>query len=345
MSKSSRYKIAAIVIAILVVIIALWLLNRPESDSASQSTDDAYIQADLTTIAPRISGVINQVMVRDNQSVSAGQLLFTLDDRDYQIALLRANAGIRSAQATLDSLKAQIERQASEQQQAQATIDASEADLQLATENRQRFSNLARDGSGTRQAQQAADANWKTARATVMKNTAALQAIKDQTQVLLADQEKAAAGLQQANVARADALLNLSYCQIKAPEDGIIAQRVVRSGSYAHTGEAQLTLVPLNRLYINANFRETQLANVRPGQSVTFRVDALPGTTFTGKVDSLSPASNVSFSPLPAHNATGNFTKIVQRLTVRIVPDAGQKNLDRLKVGMSAEPTIRTDNP
>lgn len=345
MSKSSHFKITAIVVAVLVVIVALWLMNRPESDASSQTTDDAYIQADLTSIAPRISGVISQVMVRDNQSVSAGQLLFTLDDRDYQIALQRADAGIRSAQATLDSLKAQIERQGSEQQQAQATIDASQADLQLATENRQRFSNLARDGSGTRQAQQAAEANWKTARATLMKNNAALQAIKDQTQVLLADQEKAAADLQQANVAHADALLNLSYCQIKAPEDGIVAQRVVRTGSYAHTGEEQLTLVPLNRLYINANYRETQLANVHPGQSVTFHVDALPGVTFTGKVESLSPASNVSFSPLPAHNASGNFTKIVQRITVRIVPDAGQKNLDRLKVGMSAEPTIQTDNP
>lgn len=344
MSKSSRYKIITVVVAVLVIIIALWLFNRPESDASSQSTDDAYIQADMTTIAPRVPGIIRQVLVGDNQTVKAGQLLFTLDDSDYRVALERANAGIHSANATIASLKAQIQRQSSEQQQAVAAISSSEADLQLAVENRQRFRNLARDGAGTRQSQQSAEASWKNAQAQLMKNRAALQGIKDQTAVLEAGLEKANADLQMANAARTDALLNLSYCQITAPEDGTVAQRIVRTGSYAHVGETQLVLVPLHRLYINANFRETQLAHVVPGQDVSFHVDALPDATLHGKVQSIAPASNVSFSPLPAHNASGNFTKIVQRLTVRIVPDANQQNLDRLKVGMSVEATIHTNN-
>lgn len=316
------------------------LFNRSEADAPIQETDDAYVQADLTVIAPQVSGRIGQVLVEDNQSVKPGDLLAVIDDRDQQVAVASAKAQVMSAQATIEGLEAQIGRQASLVEQAKAAVDADDASLILANANHGRFQNLAKDGSGSVQALQQAEAQLRIQEATLQRDRAALIASRQQTDILRADLQKAKAGLDQARAAEAAAELNLSYTRITAPVAGIVAERSVRVGAYVSIGRPLLTLVPLDAVYVDANFRETQLAHVRPGQRAAITVDALPGITLKGHVESLGPASGVSFSAVPPHNATGNFTKIVQRLPVRISIDPDQPGAHGLRVGMSVHPEI-----
>jgi membrane fusion protein (multidrug efflux system) len=317
-------------------------LNHHESDAATQTTDDAYVQADLTMLSPQISGVISRIEVRENQAVRAGAPLLEIDDRDLRIAVESAKADVAMAQASVASLQAQITRQSSAQEQARAGVDADNANLALAEANDVRYSNLARDGAATVQAQQQAAAQLKVQRASITRSQAGLSAVKQQTDVLRAECDKARASLAHARAALAAAELNLSYAHITAPVDGIVAQRSARIGAYTSQGKPLLALVPLQGIYVEANFRETQLARVRVGQEVKISVDALPGTTIRGHVESLAPASGASYSLLAPHNATGNFTKIVQRLPVRIRLDQGQNAVRALRVGMSVHPEIRT---
>ncbi|WP_288254913.1 HlyD family secretion protein [uncultured Hydrogenophaga sp.] len=305
---------------------AFLILNRPESAAIEQATDDAYVRADFTVIAPQVSGVIGRVAVHDHQYVPAGAALVEIDARGLRLALA-------SAQALVESLRAQSARQDSAIAQARAALAASLARRELAEVNLERFTNLARDGSGTVQARQQAQAEWDIQRAASERDRAGLRAAEQQHAVLRADIAKAQA-------ARADAELHLSYARITAPVAGTVAQRRARAGSYVRAGEPLLTLVPLDALYIEANFRETQLARVRVGQAVQIEVDALPGVQLRGRVQSLGPASGASFSPVPPQNATGNFTKIVQRLPVRIEIAPGQDDATRLRVGMSVRPRI-----
>jgi membrane fusion protein (multidrug efflux system) len=261
--------------------------------------------------------------------VQAGDPLVNIDDRGLRIA-------VDTAKATIATLQAQLDRQRSTIAQARAAVAASSANLRLAEANHSRFANLARDGSGTVQAQEQAEAQWDTQRAARERDQAGLREAEQQVAVLRAELEKAQA-------AKADAELKLSYASVVAPVSGVVAQRKARLGSYAHVGDPMLTLVPLDALYVEANFRETQLARVRVGQPVDITVDALPGVRLKGRVESLGPASGVSFSPVPPHNATGNFTKIVQRLPVRIHLEPGQEDARRLRVGMSVRPRIDVD--
>lgn len=342
-STSFRFRLIASLIAATVLVIGFLILNRTESNASAQTTDDAYIQADFTVIVPQVSGVITQMAVEDNQAVRAGDPLLSIDERNLHIARNSAEARVASAQARIDSLLAQLERQQSLIDQAAAAVAASTANLELAAADRKRFANLARDGSGTQQARQQADAQWHVQRADRARDLAGLHSAKQQTAILQAELAQARAGLQAAEAEKADAELSLSYAQVIAPIDGIVAQRRARLGGYARVGEPLLTLVPLQAVYVEANFRETQLARVRVGQPVEISVDALPGVLLRGQVDSLGSASGVSFSPIPPHNATGNFTKIVQRLPVRISLEPGQEAVSNLRVGMSVRPTIDVD--
>ncbi|WP_290874265.1 HlyD family secretion protein [Aquabacterium sp.] len=317
---------------------ATW--GRPESESTSQATDDARIQADLTVMASQVPGVIAEVAVQDNQSVQAGQLLWRLDDRDLKVAVRQADARVASARAGLGALEAQILRHASEVQAAQATLTADQANLTLAQTNRQRFGGMAQDGSGTLQAQQQSDVQWQVARAALQRDEAVLESAKKQLGVLQAERERAQATLASAEAERQGAELRLSYARVTAPVPGVVASRSARVGSYVQVGQPAVTLVPSQGLYVDAHFRETQLAHIREGQAVTLTVDALPGVKLKGHVASLAPASGASLSPMGAQNATGNFTKIVQRLPVRIELDADQEALARLRVGMSVQPHI-----
>lgn len=326
MTKNLRFHISVGAIVGSALTGAFLTFNRPESVASEQSTDDAYVQADFTVVAPQVAGVVSRVGVDDHQQVEAGAPLVSIDDRALRIA-------VDAAKAAVDSLQAQLDRQQSAIAQARAAVAASRANLKLAEANRSRFANLARDGSGTVQAEEQAEAQWDIQRATRERELAGLRAAEQQVAILRAELEKAQA-------AKASADLNLTYASVVAPVSGVVAQRKARVGGYARVGDPLLTLVPLDALYVEANFRETQSARVRVGQPVDISVDALPGVRLKGRVESLGPASGVSFSPVPPHNATGNFTKIVQRLPVRIRLEAGQEDARRLRVGMSVRPRI-----
>jgi membrane fusion protein (multidrug efflux system) len=315
-------------------------VNRPESSSTLQGTDDAYVKADLTLLAPQVSGRIVDVHVEDNQFVQAGDVLATIDDRDFTLAVDSTKAQVQSAAAVIQGLQAHQALQSSLIQEAKATLVADDAAIKLAKADLLRYRNLAADGSGTVQALQQAEAKLLIQQATRDKDFSVSLAANQQLDILSADLQKAQAGLQQSKAALGLAELNLSYTRIVAPVTGTIGERTVRVGGFVTTGKPIITIVPLQSLYVEANYRETQLARVIPGQPVRIRVDALPGAVLQGQVQSLGPASGVSYSAIAPHNATGNFTKIVQRLPVRIALDAQQPDLDRLRVGMSVQPEI-----
>ena len=341
-SKSIKFTVVASLFV--VAIGGVFYLNQPESANATQSTDDAYIQADFTIVSPQIAGKISQVLVDDNDVVKQGDVIATLDDRDFVAAVNTAKAQVVSAQASIKSLQAKLLNQDAVIEQAQATLDANISTLKLAQFNLERYRNLAADGSGTVQAQQEAEAQVSIQQANLRKNEAGLLAAKQNKMIQQADIDQAKAALQQAQSMLDVANLQLSYTQITAPIDGIVGKKSLRVGSYVNPGVSLLAVVPLDQVYVHANFRETQLANVKAGQAVNIEVDALPGKVFTGHVDSLAPASGVSYSAVAPHNATGNFTKIVQRLPVKIIIDAGQVDAAQLRVGMSVVPTITVNN-
>ncbi|MDU9030746.1 HlyD family secretion protein [Pseudomonas mediterranea] len=336
-------KKARISAALLLTVVAcsVFYLNRSESSASTQSTDDAYVHADFTTVAPQVSGTVETVLVEDNQPVKKGDLLAVIDDRDFVATVNVAKAQVASAQAGIANLEARLIQQQTVIRQAQAAVAADDAALKLAKVNHTRYRNLAADGSGTVQARQQAEAQLSVQQAGLEKSQAALQAARQQVDILKADLEQARATLAHAQAAQAIAELKLSYTRITAPINGTIGEKSVRVGAFVNAGKPLLAIVPLDAVYITANFRETQLARVQTGQAVDIEVDALPGETLTGTVQSLGPASGVSYSAIAPHNATGNFTKIVQRLPVRIRLDPDQPATAKLRVGMSVTPHIR----
>ncbi|MBO1113413.1 HlyD family secretion protein [Bordetella petrii] len=345
MALNKKTKLAGSAILVVVAVALAVLFNRPESAAATQSTDDAYIRAEITSVAPEITGLVNAVAVEENQPVRAGQLLVQIDDREYALAVRNASAALAHARAAADGIHAQIAVQESVIRQARSTLEADQATQELARLDYRRYKSLAADGSGTVQARQQARTRLQVQQAQHAKDQAILQAQTGRLDTLRADVLRAQAEIEQAEAALAQARLDLSRTRIKAPIAGTIGHKRVRVGNYARTGEPLLTLVPLADIYVEANFRETQLARMRRGQPVRVTVDALPGRVFTGTVQSLGPASGVSYSAIAPHNATGNFTKIVQRLPVRIALDPGQDGADRLRVGMSVQPEVDVSAP
>jgi membrane fusion protein (multidrug efflux system) len=343
MALPKKAKLISTVLLLTVAIGGVLYLNRPESSASTQATDDAYVHADFTTVAPQVSGTVERVLIEDNQVVKKGDLLATLDDRDFVAMVNAATAQVASARAGIASLQAHLTQQDAAIRQAHAVVAADDAALKLARVNHARYRNLATDGSGTVQAQQQAEAQLSVQLAGRDKSQAALQAARQQVDILKADLEKARATLAHAQAARAAADLKLSYTRITAPINGTIGQKSVRVGAFVNTGKPLLAIVPLDAVYVTANFRETQLARVQTGQAVDIEVDALPGEALKGTVQSLGPASGASYSAIAPHNATGNFTKIVQRLPVRIRIDPDQPAAAKLRVGMSVTPSIRID--
>jgi membrane fusion protein (multidrug efflux system) len=306
-----------------------------------QTTDDAYVKADSTLISPKVSGYIAEVLVSDNEAVKAGQLLAQIDDRDFKAALDQASADVAASEAAVRNLDAQIELQEPLIQQQAAEVDAAEANLKFAQQERARYDDLMKSGSGTVQRAQQTDAALRAQNAQLLQGTAGLIAARKKIEVLTTDRAKAAAQLDRARAVEQQAALNLSYTHIVAPIDGTIGARSLRVGQYVQAGTQLMAVVPLDQVYIVANFKETQLTYVRDGQPVEVRIDSFGATPLKGHVDSLSPASGLEFALLPPDNATGNFTKIVQRVPVKIVLD--DHNLTGLlRPGMSAEPTVNT---
>lgn len=344
MAISKKTKLASAAALLIVAAVGLVGLSRPESSASTQSTDDAYVEADFTLVSPRVAGTIDDVLVNENQHVKKGQLLATIDDRDFVVAVKAANAAVEGARANILSLKSHLDQQQSVIRQAQAAAAAADAALRLARDNQKRYRNLAKDGSGTVQAMQQAQEQLKIQLADKEKGAAGVEAATQQVAILKADLDKAWAALAQAKAAQDAADLRLSYTRITAPISGTVGKKSVRTGAFVNVGNPLLAIVPLDAVYITADYRETQLARVRPGQPVDIAVDALPGNTLKGTVESLGPASGVTYSAVAPHDATGNFTKIVQRLPVRIAVDPGQDSAAKLRVGMSVTPTIRVDD-
>jgi membrane fusion protein (multidrug efflux system) len=306
-----------------------------------ESTDDAYVKADSTIIAPRVSGYVADVLVGDNQPVKAGQLLARIDDRDFRAALAQAHADVDAATATVHNLDAQIVLQQPVIEQETAGIAAAEATLQFAQEERARYDDLMKSGSGTIQRAQQTDAALREKTAQLQRGRSALSAAQKKVDVLVTERARAVAQADRARAVEQQAALNLSYTRIAAPVDGTVGARTLRVGQYVGAGTQLMAVVPLDAVYVVANFKETQLTNVRSGQPVELQIDGFRTVKLTGHVDSLSPASGLEFALLPPDNATGNFTKIVQRVPVKIVLD-DHKLTGLLRPGMSAEPVVDT---
>jgi membrane fusion protein, multidrug efflux system len=306
-----------------------------------ETTDDAYVKADSTIVAPKVSGYIAEVLVSDNEQVKAGQLLARIDDRDFRTALAQAKADVAASEAAVRNLDAQIELQQPIIQQQAAEVDAAEANLQFAQEERARYDVLMKSGSGTVQRAQQTDAALRAQTAQLQQGKSGLAAANKRVEVLATERAKAVAGLDHARAVEAQAALNLSYTQITAPVEGSVGARSLRVGQFVQAGTQLMAVVPLDAVYVVANFKETQLTHVRNGQPVELRIDSFHAITLRGHVDSLAPASGLEFALLPPDNATGNFTKIVQRVPVKIVLDDHNLN-GLLRPGMSAEPTVDT---
>ena len=306
-----------------------------------ESTDDAYVKADSTIIAPKVSGYIAQVLVGDNQPVKAGQLLARIDDRDFKAALDQAHADVAASEAAVRNFEAQIALQEPIIEQGTADVAAAEANLQFAQEEQVRYDGLMKTGSGTIQRAQQTDAALREKIAQLQHGKSGLLAAQRKVDVLTTERAKAVAQLDRARAVEAQAVLNLSYTQITAPVDGTVGARSLRVGQYVQAGTQLMAVVPLDGVYVVANFKETQLTHVRNGQPVEIQIDSFHGTKLRGHVDSLSPASGLEFALLPPDNATGNFTKIVQRVPVKIVLD-DHTLTGLLRPGMSAEPTVDT---
>jgi membrane fusion protein, multidrug efflux system len=306
-----------------------------------ESTDDAYVQADSTIISPRISGYIADVLVADNQPVRSGQLLARIDDRDFRTALNQARADVTASEAEVRNLDAQIALQQPVIEQGTADIAAAEANLKFAQEEQERSDGLMKTGSGTIQRAQQTDAALHEKIAQLQHGKSGLLAAQRKVDVLTTERAKAVAQLDHARAVEAQAALNLSYTGITAPVDGTVGARTLRVGQFVQAGTQLMAVVPLDAVYVVANFKETQLTHVRNGQPVEIRIDSFHSTKLRGHVDSLSPASGLEFALLPPDNATGNFTKIVQRVPVKIVLD-DHSLTGLLRPGMSAEPTIDT---
>jgi membrane fusion protein (multidrug efflux system) len=306
-----------------------------------ESTDDAYVKADSTIISPRVSGYIAKVLVGDNQSVKAGQVLARIDDRDFRTALDQAHAEVVAAEATVGNLDAQIALQQPMIAQQTAGVAAAEAGLKFARQEQARYDGLMKTGSGTVQRAQQTDAAFREKTAELQHGQSALLAAQKKVDVLTTERSKAVAQLGRAHAVERQMSLNLSYTTITAPIDGTVGVRTLRVGQYVTAGTQLMAVVPLDEVYVVANFKETQLTHVREGQPVEVRIDSFHGVRLKGHVDSLSPASGLEFALLPPDNATGNFTKIVQRVPVKIVLD-DRHLAGLLRPGMSAEPTVNT---
>ena len=306
-----------------------------------ETTDDAYVQADSTIVSPKVSGYIAEVLVNDNQPVKAGQVLARIDERDFRTALDQASADVTASEAAVLNLDAQIALQHPVMEQESADIAAAEANLQFAQQEQARYDGLMKTGSGTLQRAQQSDASLREKIAQLQHGKSGLLAAQRKVDVLTSERAKAVAQLDRARAVEQQMALNLSYTTITAPVDGTVGARSLRVGQFVQAGTQLMALVPLDAVYVVANFKETQLTHVRDGQPVEIRIDTFHAIKLRGHVDSLSPASGLEFALLPPDNATGNFTKIVQRVPVKIVLD-DHSLTGLLRPGMSAEPTVDT---
>ncbi len=339
----SRKKLLLGGAAVLVILGTLWYsVQYWTIGRFIESTDDAYVGGDITDLAPRVDGLIVQVAVHDNQSVHAGDLLVKIDDRDYRTALAKAQAEVAGDQARLANLDANTTLQLALIDEAKADVRSAAAQTALARSNQTRYRILANTQAASLQDSQTADATESEADANTAKAQAALTAAQAQLAVIETQKQQEAAALAGAQADVRDAELNIGYAEIRAPVDGIIGNRSAHLGGYATIGAQLVSIVPSSGLWVDANFKEDQLAGMTAGQQVTIVADVLPGVKIHGILGSLAPATGAVFSILPAENATGNFTKIVQRVPVRILLQGDASQLGLLRPGLSVTAYVDT---
>src|SRR5262245_40230001 len=306
------------------------------------STDDAYVGANAATIAPKITGYIKSVAVTDNSAVKAGDPLVVLDDADYRIALKQAEAQTASGEAAVSRAAEQINAGQAQVSQAEAQVASTKAAAANAKAEFDRASALAQKSFATNQAVDAARTAMLQANAAASAAEAGLTAAKANVAVITAQKSETERALQQYRLARDQAALNLDHTIIRAPYDGVVGNRAAEPGEYVQAGTRLMAVVPLDAVYVDANFKETQLADLKPGQTVKVSVDAYPDLPITGTVESIAPASGSVFSLLPPENATGNFTKIVQRVAVRVRLSGEAVREGLIRPGMSVVANIDT---
>jgi membrane fusion protein (multidrug efflux system) len=310
-----------------------------------ETTDDAYVGGNVTQIAPHVAGFIGQILVMDNQLVRAGEPLVRLNPDDFQAALQHAEAVLQSRRAALDNLLAKRVLQSAMIAEAQQGVAAKQAQAVFAAQDAERYSALALTVAGSRQNAERALAAHQSAHAAVLASAAALQAANQQLAVIDTDIAAAKADVAQAEADLRIAQLNLGYTDIVAPITGYVGNRSAQIGAYVSTGTNLLSVVPASGLWVDANFKEDQIAHMKSGDEATIVADVLPGRTFHGRVLSLAPATGATFSVIPPENATGNFTKIVQRLPVRIALDGDAQELGLLRAGLSTTVSVDIRHP
>jgi membrane fusion protein (multidrug efflux system) len=306
------------------------------------STDDAYVRANNTTLGARVAGHIAKIAVGDNKEVKAGDLLFQIDDGDYVIAVDNAKAKIATQEATIERIGRQAIAQQSAVEQAKAQLESSQAVVKRADADFGRQQQLTDRGWASKATYDQSLATRDQSSASVQAAQASLDAAQAQVDVIKAQQAEATGQLGELKTTLAKAERDLAFTTVRAPVDGIFSNRLVNEGVYIQVGQRLANVVPLDDVYIDANFKETQLERIRAGQPVSIAVDALSGTDITGYVESLAPASGSVFTLLPPDNATGNFTKVVQRLPVRIRVPADVAKEHLLRAGMSVIVSVNT---
>ncbi len=307
-----------------------------------QSTDDAYVASDVSVISPKVEGYIKKVRVQDNQAVNKGDVLFVIDDRDFAAKVAQAEAAVATEDAAVATYASRLDLQTAMIAQAQAAVELAAADLVRTQQDYKRYATLMTTDFASRQRYEQAQADARKAAAEAARTRAALAAAQSQEGVLRSQRREEAARLQQARANLRLAENDLDNTVIRAPVAGVAGNRAGQIGQYVKPGTELVSLVPLPRVYVTANFKETQLTRIRPGQRAEIAVDAYPDHALVGKVESFAPASGAEFSLLPPDNATGNFTKIVQRVPIRIALPTKEPLAQLLRPGLSVTVTVDT---
>ena len=340
---SPRAKLILLVIlAVVVVSVFVWFVHYKTRGQYLAETNDAYIRADAVTVSPKISGYVEQVFVADNQDVKAGQPLVKIDPRDYRAQTAQYQAQIDVAEANADNVRAGIREQEAAIVQARAQLASSQSDAAFAASQVARYAPLAASGAETQEKLTTLRNQATQAAKTAAANAAAVAEAERRIGSLQAQVRQAQAQGEAARAQLAAADVNLGSTIVRASVDGRVGDKSVRVGQFVTQGTRMMSVVPLSAIYITANYKETQVGLMRPGQPASIEVDALPGVALRGHVESVSPGTGAQFSLLPPQNATGNFTKIVQRVPVRIAIDAGPEARKVLVPGLSVDVTVDT---
>ncbi|KAA0088466.1 HlyD family secretion protein [Trinickia soli] len=339
-ARKRGWLIALLIVALVVGIV--WLVHWWTVGRFVESTDDAYLQADSVTVAPKISGYVTEVLVRDNENVAAGAPLARLDSRQYEASLAQAQATVDAREADLARAQADLRQQQAAVAQAQAQEQVGSVALRHAQDDVSRYAPLAATGAETSERLASLVSTRDQARATLAANAAAVRSAQTQIDATTAQIAQARAQLEAARASLQQAQLDVHDTTLYSPIAGRIGDRSVRIGQYVQPGTRLLTVVPVQSIYLEANFKETQIGHMFPGQPATLHIDALRGVDLHGVVDSFAPGTGAQFALLPPENATGNFTKIVQRVPVRIRVDADPQTRSLLLPGLSVTVDVDT---